>query len=339
MDASVSQSLSSKKPDMCVSMNQVKQELGNLLNLARETGDKEMENIFKEQLGDLKTGGSRKTRNRRGRKMRGGASTLCHAITTSMFMSGGAAITYLSYLGIVPVVSKSLPKICSDGMKDQVLSAVLGVWDSSLTCAARQAKWDALRANVIQYVLGAQAFAVLSDRAIMGKSKLIEYYTKLLTWNETNVCPLIENTLSQTTKATCAIITAPFKAAMAVKRGITSNVSRMFTSKNANTSVMPPPPSKIIRSKSLAPIRTSMTSSESPEISRMAVSQGTSVMTALPGKRPVSTKSISKSVKTLKRPRSSSPSSAEPSRRRSRSNSNGSKGGRKTHRRHRKIRR
>lgn len=311
--------------DKCVPLSHVRNEIENLISIAHNSGDKEMESIFRSQLEDMRRGGARKTRRNRMRQ-RGGATSLCHAVTTAMFMSGSAAVTYLSYITVFPVVSKSLPVLCGEGVKDQLLSAVLGVWNKELTCASRQAKWDLLRANVIKYALGAQAMAVFTDKALTGKSKLIGYYKKLLSWNEDNLCPLIETATSKSTKIACSFITAPFRAAMAIGRGAKTGirlVGETFDTIHGlgdeEYEVVGDDVSRETKKASAETIKTH----ESPK------------------KITLSNLGRSKSMTNLKRARSSSPGSNSQTRRRARSVSSDSsrklKGGRKTRRRHNKY--
>ena len=350
---SIVYTLSRMSGDKCVPLSEVRKELESLVAMARESGDSEMERLFNGQLAELsQAGGRRKSRRhhrgRRGRTHRrsryGGVNgeskssshtKVCHAITTAMMMSGGAAITYLSYLAIFPVVAKSLPQLCGEGVKDQVLSAVLGVWDKSLTCTARQAKWDVLRANVIKYVLGVEAAAVLTDKAVMGKSKLKEYYNKLLEWNVANVCPVIESAAGKTKRGVCSTVTAPFRAAMAVGRGALSGLSALG------------------RGSRVAMMRDDHSFGHKRRAERKGVDIGTGMdavgrndRATSVSKSPKSATKESAGIQTedvveLKRPRrDTSQQTSSPTRRRSRSRSPGkpssSSGGRRTRRIHRR---
>jgi hypothetical protein len=162
--------------------------------------------------------------------MVGGASKMCHIITTAMFLSSSAAITYLTYHNALPILTRAMPKLC-DGAYDQALGHVTSLWNSSSSCAARQAAWDRLREKVLAGTIGAQGMLIVLDKVLLGKSKFKEMYNKVLTWNEANLCPLFSSfSLAATSKvknAACIMLTAPFKALFAVGRGVAQTLKGM----------------------------------------------------------------------------------------------------------------
>jgi hypothetical protein len=214
-----SRSSRSNEFDKCASLKQVKNELEKLIVISKMAGDNDMAKTFTEQLDAFS-----KRRTPSSSRMVGGASTMCHVITTAMFLTSSAAITYLTYHNVLPVVTRAMPKVC-EGRYDQFLGSITGLWNKKNSCAARQAAWDRLREKVLASVVGVQGMALVMDKALLGKSKFKSLYNKVLTWNEANLCPLFSSfSLASTSKvknAACIMLTAPFKALFAVGRSVT----------------------------------------------------------------------------------------------------------------------
>ena len=191
------------KSDMCVSLSTVKTELRGLLNDARQSGNKQLEKSLAADLELMAGPGTKRARV-------GGADKMCHVITTAMFMSSGAAITYLTYMNVVPSVLAMVPRPCA-GPSEQVLGYITSWLDPNSSCAVRQAAWDRFTKAVLAaagVAMGQETYFGLARKSI---SKIGDSYKKVFDFNKKNVCPVVEKIVSSTTRGVCYTITEPFR--------------------------------------------------------------------------------------------------------------------------------
>lgn len=201
-----SNSRKTKKNSKCVPLSQVKKELNDLLLIAMNNNDTELVNIFKKQINDLTK--SKSQSKLKTSQMTGGASKICHAITSAMFLSSGAAISILSYYGAMPIIEKAMPKLCN-GTWDQFLGATMGKVSKDFSCESRQAAWDKLRAAVIT-AAGGIPTVIASIKELRGKFS--NTYRKVLSWNEKHICPFLSQSSISIKDAACFTVKAPISA-------------------------------------------------------------------------------------------------------------------------------
>lgn len=239
------QNVSSKKSGKCVALNEVKEEINNLIKIANDSGNSDIAEIFFNQLNALS-----KQKSKSSVHMTGGASKLCHILTTAMFLSSGSAISYLTYMQVMPIITKAMPKLCN-GAWDQFLGASLGKISSDFSCEARQAAWDKLRLAIISAAGGGPSI-LLSFKDIRHNIKNI--YFKVLEWNEKNLCPLLSSSGDFSKKAVCYSIKAPFKAIASIAHSTKKALSRksaMFDILHGQDSPVSSPSSSSSSSSSL----------------------------------------------------------------------------------------
>lgn len=224
--------MSDSEKGVCASMYQVRSELRLLIEMAQKNGDKEMERIFKSQLLDIEGAGTKRSRI-------GGGDKLCHALTTAMLMSSGAGIAYLSYLNIIPLVTKMTPKPCA-GTMDQVVSLTLGWINPTASCSARQAAFDRFVTKVTTAALGAGG---LTLTAISSGHKVISNkYNKVFEYNKQNVCPVVEGIVSNTKRGLCYVIPGAFRKMLSGLSNIrkTLDYTQGYGSKSSSISSVVP---------------------------------------------------------------------------------------------------
>jgi hypothetical protein len=185
---------------MCVSLSTVKVELRQLLKEALKTGNKRLQKTLADDLETISGPGTKRMRI-------GGGDKMCHALTTAMFMTSGAAITYLTYMNVLPSVLSMVPRPCA-GTGEQILGYVLSIVDPKSSCSARQAAWDKFTKAVFASAglgIGQETYFGLGRK---GVAKLNEAYDTVFEFNKKHVCGHFENVVSSTKRGVCA----PFKA-------------------------------------------------------------------------------------------------------------------------------
>lgn len=191
------------KSDMCVSLSTVKTELRQLLNDARQSGNKQLERNLEADLELMAEPGTKRMRV-------GGGDKVCHVLTTAMFMSAGAAITYMTYMNVIPSVLAMIPTPCA-GPSDQILGYLTSWVDPNSSCAVRQAAWDRFSAAVLAAAGVAVGQETYFGLARKGMSKIGDLYRKVFEFNKKNVCPVVEKVVSSTSKGVCYIVTEQFR--------------------------------------------------------------------------------------------------------------------------------
>lgn len=297
---------------MCVSLSVVKEELRNLLKAARESGDRSLERKLADDLDMMSEPGTKRIRV-------GGGDKMCHALTTAMFMSSGAAITYLTYMNVVPSVLAMVPRPCA-GPSEQFLGYITSWVDPNTSCAVRQAAWDRFTKAVLAatgVAIGQETYLGLARK---GVSKLGDSYKRVFEFNKMNVCPVLEKVVSSTRKGVCYTITEPFRVLHRALERATEAFDVMYGIDRASSE----------RSMSRSSSRSSA-ASRSRSAKRMKTTATS--MSASPSSADKAAKGMKDIREYMSKPKSRSHSKSKSSKSKSKSQSrSSSKGGRKTRR-------
>lgn len=142
-----------------VSKQEISKALQLLVNEAAKSGDKNLERMLRKDISNLGVGVKRL-------RMGGIDDKLCHILTIAVILGGSAGLSYLTYMGIWPIVTRGMPALC-EGPTDQLTGYFLSFINAGSSCAARQMAWNNLYMKVIGSIGGG---------TIMSLAKLREHY-------------------------------------------------------------------------------------------------------------------------------------------------------------------
>lgn len=115
--------------------------LKELEKLRNQTSEGYLVNIINDEMRSIREASGSPMSMKR---MRGGSSKFCHAMTLAIIIGGAAGSAIALYHYAFPIMSRGLPELCKT-KTDQVTGALLSWIQPSASCLARQEAWDSFR--------------------------------------------------------------------------------------------------------------------------------------------------------------------------------------------------
>jgi len=115
--------------------------LKELEKLRNQTSEGYLVNIINDEMRSIREASGSPMSMKR---MRGGSSKFCHAMTLAIIIGGAAGSAIALYHYAFPIMSRGLPELCKS-RTDQVTGALLSWIQPSASCLARQEAWDSFR--------------------------------------------------------------------------------------------------------------------------------------------------------------------------------------------------